>query len=440
MFNDCIICTFMVYLFFSLLGILKSYYKKNISLYLFLLLLFSSIAAILVGRQPNLKFEALLYQTYIATILYMLFSSFANYYRVYSIDANTVNIRRLKVIEWCIRFPSILVVIIDIYILIAILPYLITGYIVVNEFKNEGGVDSMTMFAGTVPHVLITITNLFSPLGYLCLSMHFYYLTLGRLRTSVFYLLLSTVIPLSGLISLSRSSTASYTLLYIGMMFMFYPMLEDKIKRILKRILILVGVVVVCLFAVISTNKFGDKYIKKSENRAYINEYDNPTLYSLFDYCGQWQELSLKPLEVYDSDKLGYGLYNSSGIGVYFLKMIYGSEYINDYYKDKMSDILNHDEWYGFHGAIVMTILDFGYCGSFIFFIIFCVIVKRNAPRNGILHIKSLLILPLMLPFCVTFFSGNAYSSIVLDLAIIYAFIVWELIKKRYKRKIFCEC
>ena len=202
----------------------------------------------------------------------------------------------------------------------------------------------------------------------------------------------------------------------------------------------MVGVVVVCLFAVISTNKFGDKYIKKSENRAYINEYDNPTLYSLFDYCGQWQELSLKPLEVYDSDKLGYGLYNSSGIGVYFLKMIYGSEYINDYYKDKMSDILNHDEWYGFHGAIVMTILDFGYCGSFIFFIIFCVIVKRNAPRNGILHIKSLLILPLMLPFCVTFFSGNAYSSIVLDLAIIYAFIVWELIKKRYKRKIFCEC
>lgn len=430
----------MIYLFISLLGVLKSYYKKNISLYLFLLLQISSIAAILVGRQPNFTFEDLLYQMYISLMLYMLFSSFANYHHVYLIDTDVINIRRLRIVEWCIRFPSLLVVIIDIYILITILPYLITGYIVVNEFKNDGGVDSMSMFAGTVPHILITITNLFSPFGYLCLSMHFYYLTLRKVRISIFYLLLSMVIPLSGLISLSRSSTTSYILLYIGMLFIFYPNLTNKIKHILKRMLILSGVVVVCIFAIISTNKFGDKYIKKSENKAYINEYDNPTLYSLFDYCGQWQELSLKPLETYDSDNLGYGLYNSSGIAIHFLKMIYGSEYINDYYKDKMSKILNHDEWYGFHGAIVMTILDFGYWGSFIFFIIFCVIVKRHAPQKGILSIKSLLILPLMLPFCVTFFSGNAYSSIILDLAIVYVYIVWALIKKRYKKKEVCEC
>lgn len=423
----------MIYLFISLLGILKNWKRKSISLYLFFLLLVSSVSAILVGRQAVLTVESIVYQIYISFSLYMLFTGFRGYYNVYRIDISKISIKWLKRFEKYIQLSSFLVVLIDIYILSVILPYLITGYIVVNEFKNEGGVDSIPMFAGSVPHILITLTNLFSPLGYICLSMHFYYLILGKTKKSLIYLGLSMCIPLSGLISLSRSSTASYILLYMGMLILFYPKLERRIKSIIKNALIIAGSAVITVFLVISTNKFGEVYSKESENKAYINEIENPVLYSLFDYCGQWQELSLKPLIHYDPSQLGLGFYNSSGLGVHILKKIYGSEAVNEYFTDKMYHILDHDEWYGFHGSITMTILDFGYLGTLLFIFIFSKILKRNKPNRGVLSMKGLLIIPLMLPYCVTFFSGNAYSSIVLDIGIIFTFIIWIFIKCRKK-------
>lgn len=423
----------MIYLFISLLGILKNWKRKSISLYLFFLLLVSSVSAILVGRQAILTAENVVYQIYISFVLYVLFSSFGSYSNVYQIDISEISIKWLRKFEKYIQIPSFLVVLIDIYILFIILPYLITGYIVVNEFKNEGGVDSMPMLAGVVPHMLITLTNMFSPLGYICLSMHFYYLILGKTKKSLIYLGLSTCIPLSGLISLSRSSTASYILLYMGMLILFYPKLESRIKRTIRNALIIIGSVVITVFLVISTNKFGKVYSKESENKAYINEAENPVLYSLFDYCGQWQELSLKPLMNYDPSQLGFGFYNSSGLGVHILKNIYGSEPVNEYFSDKMYRILNHDEWYGFHGSIAMTILDFGYLGTLLFVFVFSRILKCNKPKRGVLSMKALLIIPLMLPYCVTFFSGNAYSSIVLDIGAIFSFIVWTFIKCRKK-------
>lgn len=416
------------------MGILKNWKKKSISFYLFFLLFISSISAVLVGRQAILTVESLAYQIYISFALYVLFSSFNSYYDVSQIDTSRVSLKWLARFEKCIQIPSFLVILIDIYILITILPHLVAGYIVVNEFKNEGGVDSMAMFSSSVPHVLITLTNLFSPLGYICLSMHFYYLISGKVKKALIFLGLSMCIPFSGLISLSRSSTASYILLYMGMLFLFYPRLERRIKSTIRNTLITVGSAIIIVFLIISASKFGEIYSKKSENRAYISEMDNPTLYSLFDYCGQWQELSIKPLTNYDSSQLGFGLYNSFGLGVHVLKEIYGAEYINEYFSNKMYYILNHDEWYGFHGSITMTILDFGYLGTLLFVYIFSRILRRNRPRGGVLSMKSLLIIPLMLPYCVTFFSGNAYSSIVLDMGIIFTFIIWEFIKYRKKK------
>lgn len=424
----------MIYLIVGILGLMGSLKYKGTSLFLFLLLVSSSLAALLVGRQTIISENNLLYTFFTCLVLALLFSSYYSYGQVYSIDMSKVCVKKLIKVGDVVLLPSLLIFLINIYIIIRVFPLLVSGYIVVNEFKNEGGIDSLTILSGSIPHILITITNLFSPLGYLCISYHFLYLLEGRLKKSFVFLVLSLIIPLSGLISLSRSSTVLYILTYLGILIIFYPSLEDRLKRRIKKILLIGFALVAFVMVAITINKSGEYYSKESQNKALIDETNMPAAFSVLDYAGQWQELSYKPISHYHDIKLGYGLYNCSGLAIYVLKKIYGAEAIASYYDDLTMKNMNHDEWYGFHGLTTTLVMDFGFIGTILFVIIYRLIIIRLSPKKGKLSIKTLLALPVLLPFCATFFSGNAYSSVHLDIAVIYFFIAWTLIKIKKTR------
>ena len=419
----------MIFLVVGILGLLWSVKIKGISFFLFLMLSISSLSAVLVGRQIALTENNFLYTIYTCIILFLLFSCYHSYGHVRSINMDGVILRKLDKVSSFILAPSILVLLINIYIIIRVFPLLISGYIVVNEFKNEGGIDSLNILSSSIPHFLITLTNLFSPLGYLCVSFHFLNLLVGRIKKSFLYLLASLVIPLSGLISLSRSSTISYILTYLGILFIFYPCLTAYLKKRIRKILIFGLGLVVSAMVAITLGKSGEYYSKVSENDALIDENNMPALFSALDYAGQWQELSYKPISHYKDIQLGYGLYNSSGLGIFILKKIYGNDVVASIYDNTLMKNLKHDEWYGFHGITTMLVMDFGLLGALIFALIYHRIVIKMKPKKGEIPIKTLLALPVLLPLCVTFFSGNAYSSVHLDIAVIYFFILWYLIK-----------
>lgn len=309
---------------------------------------------------------------------------------------------------------------INFYILYHVFSSLSAGVMTVQEHKNEGGAGAF--FATLVPHYLMTVSYLFSPLGYISFAIHFVNLVKGNVRSSIFFLLLSLSIVTSGLIALSRSITVQYLLVYIIVFFFLYPTIEKKVrKRIMLYSTIIVSLIIFLLF-VVSDSRFSAYYTKKSLNEAFIDETENPTLFSTLDYFSEWEENAPIMISKHDISHTYYGLYNSFGIGAHIVPNVYNS--IQDELKRHLKDIAT-----SFHGLIGRLIYDFGYIGTIIFILLYSKIIKRCKPRDGCVTVKTLFGLSALLPSCVVFFAGNALSSLNLDLGIIYCILFYKLFR-----------
>lgn len=86
-----------------------------------------------------------------------------------------------------------------------------------------------------------------------------------------------------------------------------------------------------------------------------------------------------------------------------------------------------------FHGPVARLLYDFGYIGTIIFILIFTSVIKRISPRKGVIKFGDLLLLPPLLTFPAVFFAGNTFSSLQMNLSIIFALIIRWFIKKRVR-------
>lgn len=402
--------------------------KYSISMLLFVMLVFTSIGAYFVGRQPILDVETQIRTIYIAILLSVLFLSFKNYRDVKYFDFSSVNSKKIQNIERMLIICGLFSLILYTYLLYNTFSLLLASEIVPDEFKNEGGAEMS--WDSMIPHFYITLGNFLSPFGYICLAFHFYYLLQGNVKKAMLFFLLSSSIILNGLIALSRSATVQYILQY-GIMFTFFiPLLSRKLVR---KVLIYGGVVIfsaILALSVITSNRFSDYYTKLSLNDAIISEEDNPELFSAIDYFSQWEENGTIAMTRYKLGDISWGLYNSCGLAVHVQKIWKGSSAVMAEREKKYRNELLKEQASYFHGLITRLIFDFGYIGTILFIMYYGKIVRTCEPRGGIVSFKTILFLPILLPVCVTFWAGNALSSISLDLAIIYSYLIFLYIKR----------
>ncbi len=189
------------------------------------------------------------------------------------------------------------------------------------------------------------------------------------------------------------------------------------------------GVLIVSLLFIISSNRFSDFYSKKSKNVAVLDESQNPVLFSTVDYFSLWQEKSIEFLDKRKPDQIFYGMYNSFGLGEMVLKQIYGNKAVNEEREKKIFDKLDDDVWHSFHGPIARLVYDFDYIGAILFVFLYFCILNGLSPRCHILTFRVLIFIPLLLPFGTLFFVGNAFSSLSLNIAIIYGIVIYFLTK-----------
>lgn len=405
-----------------------------IAIALFSLLLFTSIAAYLVGRQPTGGVLTHLCTLYTAILLYLLFYSFKGYSKVSSISFDDISQSRLRIVERVITLLGVFAILLYAYILTQTFTQLILGAITVEEHKNQGGAEEY--WATLLPHYYITLGNFIAPLGYLFLSFHFWYLIIDQPGRAVKYLLLSLVIILNGLIALSRSVTTQYLLVYLIIFIFIAPILNRRLK---KKILILgavVGGILLLALFVITQSRFDSYYTKNSKNEALIDEAEQPALFSTFDYFSQWEENGPIIMQRYRIGDLSWGLYNSSGLAVQIQKTIQGSSVVNEAREKKYREELLKEQASYFHGLVARLIYDFGFFGTILFILIFASIIRKMGPKKGVIGFKTLLALPVILPVCVGFWAGNALSSLALDMAIIYGLIVYYWVKKKPQKTV----
>lgn len=419
----------MIYIFTSLYYFLFSRKKSAITIFLFSLLVFTSAAAYLVGRQPTGDISTHLCTLYTAILLYFLFRAYNNYTNISEVSFQDISPERLNKIEKITTALGIIVFVVYIYILSQTFTQLLIGSISADEHKNEGGAE--LYWSSLIPHSLITLGNFVAPLGYLFLTLHFYYLIKSNSRKSIRYFLLSLVIVLNGLIALSRSATVQYLLEYAAIFVFVAPLLQRKTrKRLIKGGAIIIGVIIFALF-IISQSRFENYYTKISENDAILDETEQPVLFSTFDYFAQWEENGPIIMKRFEFGDQSWGLYNCSGLAVQIQKMIYGSTAVNDARERKYRGHLLKEQASYFHGLIARVIYDFGFIGTIVFILLYASIIRKTGPKNGVLRFKTLLALPLTLPVCVVFWAGNTLASLALDLAIIYNIIIYLWISKK---------
>lgn len=420
----------MIYIVVSLFNLLRTRKKCSITKILFLFLLFSSLSAYLVGRQPSLSVDVTIYVVFTITLLSILFSSFKEYSDVRGI--NTVDIRedRLKSLERFVVILGFTIFIVNVYILYNVISLLIVGNLTVQEHKNEGA--AAEIFSMYVPSIIISISNLLSPLGYFFLTLHFYYLIKNRIKKTALYFLLSLLITLSGLLALSRSSATQYVMVYLVIFVFISPLINSKIKKRITLMVCLCMLVIGALFFMISESRFSERYTKQSLNESILDPYNQPLLFSILDYFSQWQENGPIIMEMHKPEYCFLGLYNSSGLAVHIQKIIYGASEVNDKRDNTFHKILGYQKS-KFHGNIARLIYDFGFIGSFLFILFYAYIIRKLQPNKGIISFRSILYLPVILPFCVVFFAGNALSSLSLNLAIIYTLVIdFLLVRKKH--------
>lgn len=420
----------MIYLISSLFFLIFDRRRYSLSTYLFFLFFLSASCSFLVGRQHFWDVETLMYVFFIDILLCILLLGYRRYSSLKGFDFSSVNKQSLFHIERILTIVGFLVIFIDLFILYKIFAMLTSELFTVQEFKNEGGAEDV--FASVVPHPLMTFGRLFSPLGYIYLSFHLYYLILQNKKRSIRYLVLSLVLVLNGIITLSRSATVEYLLVYSGLLFFIMPLLSDQIRRAIIKYSFLFGLLIFSLLFIVSSSRFSDFYSKKSNNVAILDESQNPILFSTVDYFSLWQEQSIEFLKKKKTDQIYWGMYNSFGLGEMILKQIYGNEKINNE-REKLIFSKLDDVYHSFHGPIPRLVYDFGYIGAVLFIIFYFSLLNRFSPRKGVISFKCVLSIPLLLPFGALFFVGNAFGSLSLDIAIVFAFVIYILVNKKNK-------
>ncbi len=398
--------------------------NKRISRLFFFLLLISSIAAYLVGRQPQFDFSTQFWTLYSGVLLAILFQSFKGYQAgegPHWQDINQASVDTYS--KWILVLGGIALVI-NVFLLTKVFSSLIAGAIAVQSFKNEG--EAADFYASLFPHRVMIMSYLLSPLAYIALPLHFYYLSKRQLKKSLLSLLVSLLIVLSGLVSLSRSATIQYVLVYVLFFAFMAPMFSKKMKQ---RMSVIAAVFLVAIFAglsIVSGSRFSEFYSKKSKNPAILDEQRSPLLFSTIDYFSAWEENGPAIMEKHDISHTYCGLYNSCGIAAHMFSQQY-SKVLSEV-EQKLGDIHN-----GFHGLIARLLYDYGKIGTIFFIILLSSIIRNLGPKNGIVRFKTLLGLSSILPVCALFFAGNQFASLYLDMGIVYCIAFYLFVKKRKK-------
>lgn len=416
----------MIYLILCAIFIINHRRDKNsISIFLFLLMALSVIFSVITGRLQELSGDYILSELYIGFVLYILFYGYRNYSNLKGYSFSDISILKFDRIEPYIKWVNIIFFAINLFVFISVFTLLSSGLITVQEHKNEGG--AAEIFSSLLPSYYISLSFLLSPVAYFSLVFHFYYMLQGKLHKAILHLILSLGLVLSGLMALSRSTLIIYVMVYVGIYFFLMPIIPSAIgKKIKVAIIVAIGSLGV-IFSSISETRFGERY--NIESKPMIDEQKYPQLVSMLDYYSQWVYYGPKLLERYSPSDLSYGLYNSSGLAVLIQQRLQGAAKVNQARERKYGRIMG-DLGSAFHGCIVRCVFDFGYIGTILFILLNVYFIKCFRPREGLINLKTLLSLPILLSFCLGFFTGNNYSSLAINLAVIYMWIFYIIVKK----------
>lgn len=412
-----------VFLFYSL----KFYKSKSLSFFITLIVLFSIILSVFLGRELEIEnIYDLLVLFLMIFFMIIIILPWKNYRAVSYINVlNPLKVSKLTNLLVCIN--SFVFVI-----------FFITSYVVmtavsdINEFKYGEGV-SKDFYYTLLPFnvTFFNIANLFYYSAYFLLPLHFYYLYKRRYWISFVCFLLSLNIVLYGLTFFSRAVVIQYLLMYSSFYWLLNSVIERKVKKKFKVVFLLLGFCSLAYFAIISIQRFEDDsasisaYVSTIPQEAIVQD---PVLYSYLDYSSQWVFNGYEIMKKYEGDGFnGQITFNP-------LLSLLNQFQIFPYDSENYSKLRKHlwpDHYsYSFNGFAAYTLYDYGLFFGLIFCFLYYRIVIKMSPKNNIMRLNDLFLLVLLvqIPLMSIF-----YSQMV---NIVIGFLIWLPINSYLKYKI----
>lgn len=271
--------------------------------------------------------------------------------------------------------------------------------------------------------------NIFPYISVLLVTFHFYYIYKRKYDISFLCFINSLVLPLSGILSFTRTTFIEYILIYILNTMIFYRYFDFKEKQFLKKIGLIIIAIIGTYIVYVTVNRFEgrDEFNDLMTNTTISN---NSVLASFVWYFSQWYRNGLQVLSEVNGPFNHMGLFSFRVFHLLLDKLgiiDYGPLGYGDLSVSLYQQVLP-DKWFLFNGLPAVMYVEFGYVGTIIFALIYYFIAKHlikvNKGLSVIFVVNVLFILPAM-SIVGFYFKNYGFQYLV----------IWTLIFFWYMRK-----
>lgn len=405
-----------VYLMFTIFLLLAT----RAPLFRFLSLLFSGsiIAGILIGQSLDIfDAETNINSFFSVFIIFMCFWGF-NVKPALITMKFSISEGNYKLIK-AVIFLSCIALAVNIYVVLNSIINILANGLLVSEFKNSG--HGKEFVANNFQSLVASFSFIISPLSYLCLASHFYFLIIANRKMAFWGFIGSLNIAMLPLIYFARGGIVIFVLLYFSMLCFVYDYLSVAGKKKVKFKVLLAMAPLIFVFLLISMNRF--------ENYSYLNDVSiisNPVLYSIFDYLSQWLVNGNYLLSNFDTSKIMYASNFTyipgkllSPFGVSFAEI----QSLRELYFGSRAN--------NFNGLPALMVYDLGYSISIFIVFLFMLFVRFSLKKKECILVK-LFWLSVMLPIPLFFFQGLFTIFGFYNLAVLYVAFFSILLKLRW--------
>lgn len=306
------------------------------------------------------------------------------------------------------------------------LSFILTEQIPIKVYKNQGLAHEgiRTWFNP----MLVTFVNLLSPLGYVALGLHFYFLLKSKTTLALIFFMLSLNLPLNSLHGLSRSGLIHYLFVYFFMYVYIRPAISERIRNAIRPWGQLFVFALLAFLLFITIQRFGAGNYTARYNDLSSFWGDNAVLISMLDYGSQWISNALVVLRSYSLDNIWIG--KSFRIFEIIANLL-GFDYQN--YRDIRKVTLGE---YGnnFIGLFPVLIFDFGYILTVLLTLVFCFITRVSTQKNGYISKNNIFFFPFLIAAPAMFFTNNYYSNTALSVGMVLSVFYVFLLKLSFRR------
>lgn len=418
---------FLVSSFPFFLYALLLYRKKGVSFYLSIFIGLSFVLAFISPlSQPVETLKDFFNLIFIVSTMLLVVYAFKPYY-VYSLKESYHESGFFWPTVYVLIFFLFLALFLNGFIVYKSFSFIVIESANITEFKNDGLANEL--IRQWVDPKLVTVANLFSPMGYLALGLHFYFLLKRNVLLALIFFVLALNLPLNSLHGLSRAGMVHFLLVYAFMYLYIRPLLPASHRKFFRNLGGIFVFIFLSVFLFITNARFGEGnyYSRYSELSPFW--HDKTVLISILDYASQWLSNALIVLSGYSLDSIWFGKsFKIFEIGAVF----FGFEY-QSYADVRQATLGEHAS--KFLGLVTVLIFDFGYIVTVFVLLVFFVIVRCLAPRKRVLSKNNILFFPVLIAAPIMFFTNNYFSNTALSVGVVLLILTVFILNLSFRRR-----